>query len=289
MKIKRIIAAFITAALLITNTAFAADDGLTRGEAADMLLAAADDYNPGVQRSDVIMGYDDSEPHEDWCVNRVEALVMLSRAFSTLPALTGHNARVALKSGDFTDIPDWAKEELKPVFDAGVAAGTADGVFSPSDNVTKEQMELFIKRVYALFGTNEKDDFYAAVNREALNKLELKPGRMMAGSLYDLQDDSTEKVNEIIKEAIEKGGENGSKEQKISYFYNNILDTESRNKIGIAPVKPYSVLQRLYQDLKIQITQSSTTLWQGRGQAQKHASLQNIFRAWMFTRRINCV
>ena len=62
---------------------------------------------------------------------------------------------------------------------------------------------------------------------------------MIAGNLYDLQDDSTEKVNAIIKEAIEKGGEKGSKEQKIADFYNNILDTESRNKIGIAPIKPY--------------------------------------------------
>ena len=54
---------------------------------------------------------------------------MLSRAFGTLPELTGHNARVALKSGDFTDIPEWAAPELTPVLDAGIAAGTADGIF----------------------------------------------------------------------------------------------------------------------------------------------------------------
>ncbi len=240
MKTKRIIAAGVTAAVLFTNTVFASDMYATRGEVADMLLSAADDYNPNVQRSDIIKGYGgDGELHEDWNINRAEALVMLSRAFGELPALSGHNARVALKSGSFGDIPDWAKPELQPVLDSGIAAGTAEGTFSPYDDVTKEQMELFIKRAYALFGTNEKDDFYAAVNKDALDKLELKPGRTMAGTLYDLQDSSMEEVNAIIKETIENGGKQGSKEQKISDFYKNILDTKSRNEIGVSPIKPY--------------------------------------------------
>lgn len=240
MKTKRIIAAGMTAALLVTNTVSASDMYATRGETADMLLSAADDYNKDVKRSDIIKGYGgDGELHEDWNINRAEALVMLSRAFGKLPELTGHNARVALKSDAFSDIPEWAKPELQPVLDAGIAAGTADGIFSPYDDVTKEQLELFIKRAYALFGTNEKDDFYAAVNKDALNKLEIKPGRMMSGTLYDLQDESMEEVNAIIKETIEKGGENGSKEQKIADFYKNILDSDSRNEIGIAPIKPY--------------------------------------------------
>ena len=240
MKTKRIIASGIAAAMLLANTAFASDMYATRGETADMLLLAADDYNKGVKRSDVIKGYGgDGELHEDWNINRAEALVMLARAFGKFPSLTGHNARVALKSGDFNDIPDWAKDELAPVLDAGIAAGTADGTFSPYDDVTKEQMEIFIKRAYALFGTNERDDFYASVNKEALSKLELKPGRTIAGTLYDLQDESTENVNNIIKETIEKGGKKGSKEQKIADFYNNILDNESRNEIGAAPIKPY--------------------------------------------------
>lgn len=240
MKTKRIIAAGMTAALLVTNTVSASDMYATRGETADMLLSAADDYNKDVKRSDIIKGYGgDGELHEDWNINRAEALVMLSRAFGKLPELTGHNARVALKSDAFSDIPEWAKAELQPVLDAGIAAGTSDGIFSPYDDVTKEQLELFIKRAYALFGTNEKDDFYAAVNKDALNKLELKPGRMMSGTLYDLQDESMEEVNTIIKETIEKGGEKGSKEQKIADFYKNILDSDSRNEIGVAPIKPY--------------------------------------------------
>lgn len=240
MKSKRLITAILTAAMLLGNTAFASDMYATRGEVADMLLLAADDYNPSVKRTDIIKGYGgDGELHEDWNINRAEALVMLSRAFGTLPELTGHNARVALKSGDFTDIPDWARQELQPVFDAGIAAGTAGGIFSPSDDVTKEQMNLFIQRVYALYGTNEKDDFYAAVNKNVLNTLEIKPGRVLAGTLFDLEDESTAQVNEIIKEITSGKWEKGTKEQKIADLYNNILDIESRNRIGVEPIVPY--------------------------------------------------
>lgn len=240
MKLKKIVTSILALSMLLGNTAFASGTYATRGEVADMLLLAADDYNPTVLRSDIIKGYgDDGELHEDWNINRAEALVMLKRAFGTLPELTGHNARVALKSGDFTDIPDWARQELQPVLDAGIAAGTAEGIFSPSDDVTKEQMNLFIQRVYALYGTNEKDDFYASVNKDALSTLEIKPGRVLAGTLFDLQDESTAQVNEIIKEVTSGKWEKGTKEQKIADFYNSILDTESRKRIGVAPLIPY--------------------------------------------------
>lgn len=240
MKTKRILAVGVAAAVIFTNTAFASDMYATRGEVANMLLQAADDYNPNVKYSDIIKGYGgDGELHEDWNVNRAEALVMLSRAFGKLPELTGHNARVALKSGAFDDIPDWAAPELTPVLDAGLSVGTADGIFSPYDDVTKEQMQIFIKRAYALFGTNEKDDFYAAVNKDVLNTLSLKPGRVIAGTLYDLGDKSAEEVNDIIKDAIEKGGEKGSKEQKMADFYKNILDVEKRNKNDMSVLQKY--------------------------------------------------
>ncbi|MEE1351258.1 MAG: peptidase, partial [Clostridia bacterium] len=84
MKSKKLITTILAAAMLLGNTAFAADNYATRGEVADMLLMAADDYNPTVERSDIIKGYGgDGELHEDWNINRAEALVMLSRAFGT--------------------------------------------------------------------------------------------------------------------------------------------------------------------------------------------------------------
>ncbi len=239
MKMKKIFAAVLALVLMTNIPVLAEDNSITRGETAQMLLTAADDYNGDVKLTDIIQGYEDGGLYEGKPVTRAEALVMMKRAFGELPEPTGHNRRVAIPAEEFTDIPEWAETELSEVFDAGIAAGTDKGVFSPDELVTKRQMELFIERVYSLFGTNERDDFYAAVNKDALNSLEIKPGRTAAGTLYDLSDESDEKVGEIIKEIISKPHEKGTKEQKIADVYNNFLDMEARNKAGITPIKKY--------------------------------------------------
>ncbi len=239
MKIKKIFAAALVLSMLTNIPVFAEDNSITRGETAQMLLTAADDYNSDIKLTDIIQGYEDGGLYEGKTVTRAEALVMLKRAFGELPEPVGHNKRVAILTEEFTDIPEWAETELSEVFNAGIAAGTGEGVFSPDELVTKRQMELFIERVYSLFGTNERDDFYAAVNKDALNSLEIKPGRTAAGTLYDLSDESDEKVGEIIKEIISKPHEKGTKEQKIADVYNNFLDMEARNKAGITPIKKY--------------------------------------------------
>lgn len=234
---KKIIALIIAISALAANTAFAAE--ATRGYTADYLLRSANFYNPTVKRSDIIQGYEDGQLHEGESVTRAETLVMLKRAFGNLPPLTGQNKRAAIPMDSFSDIPLWAESELGDIFNAGIAAGTSDGIFSPDEPVTTEQLELFTKRVFSLFGTNEKDDFYAAVNKDALNTLEIKPGRINAGSMYDLNDKVTEQINEIIKDIASKTHKKGSTEQKICDFYNSILDKESRNKIGIEPIQKY--------------------------------------------------
>ena len=242
MKKKTLITALLCASLLgnIPAALAADDDPATRGEVASMLLTAADDYNPGVEKTDIIKGYEDGQLHEENSVTRAEALVMLKRAFGELPEPEGHNARVAIPAEEFTDIPEWAETELADVFDAGIVAGTAEGIFSPNDNVTERQMELFIERVFSLFGTNLKDDFYAAVNKDTLNALTIKPGRTISGTLYDLSDKSAEQVSEILAELLERDpSENNEKEQKIVNLYNNIADMDARNEAGIEPIQEY--------------------------------------------------
>ena len=59
---------------------------LSRGEAAAKLMAAADDYNPGVQKTDILKGYSDGSLHEERPVTRAQALVMLRRAFGEVDA-----------------------------------------------------------------------------------------------------------------------------------------------------------------------------------------------------------
>ena len=83
-----------------------------RGQVADMLLTAADDYQPGLKRSDIIHGYEDGQTREDQPIARVEAFIMISRAFSPLPEPDKYNARLNPSNTEFSDMPAWAKPEL---------------------------------------------------------------------------------------------------------------------------------------------------------------------------------
>lgn len=237
---KQFIAFCMSLIILITPfSVFSQDYDLSRGEAADMLLAAADFYNPGIQKNDILKGYDDGQLHEERGVSRAEALVMLSRAFGKLPETSGHNKNVALKKEDFSDIPLWAQAELENVFDSGIVAGTAKGVFSPDDNVTKDQMKLFIKRVYALYGENLKDDFYASVNKEILENIEILPGNLAAGTLESMQIQAAEQLEKIINKVVSGKNPMGTPEQKLADLYKCVIDVEKRNREGVSPIKEY--------------------------------------------------
>ena len=107
--------------------AWAEDRAATRGEVVEMLLAAADDYNPGVTKEDIIRGYEDGDLREGQSVTRAEALVMLARAFGPLPERKGVNAAQAIPADSFSDIPAWAAETLAPVFEAGTSGRHSAG------------------------------------------------------------------------------------------------------------------------------------------------------------------
>lgn len=209
----------------------------TRGKVADMLLSAADDYNPGVKRTDIIKGYSDGKLHEGDPITRAQALVMLERAFGTLPTPKGDNARSGYGASNFTDIPAWARKELANVLSSGIVAGTSATTFDPDSKVTVHQMELFIQRVYALEGTNLKDDFYAAVNKTALDNSVIVPGYGGSGSFVDLMVKVDKDVASLIRETA--ANPKTASEEKIAALYNNILDTTDRDKAGITPIKPY--------------------------------------------------
>ncbi len=238
MKMTRV-AALSLIFTLILPLCVVAENYINRGQVADMLLLAADYYNPTVERSDIIKGYEDGLLHEDRNVTRAEALVMLKRAFGDIPVPKGHNKRVALSYDNFTDIPAWAENELEDVFNSGIVVGTSKGIFTPDANVTREQMELFIDRMYSLYGTNLKDDFYATVNKGALERLEILSGNATAGTLVNMQLNTLSTLGRMIINLSDKDNKEGSKEQKIANLYNCIVDVKSRNEEGANPIKPY--------------------------------------------------
>ena len=216
--------------------AWAEDRAATRGEVVEMLLAAADDYNPGVTKEDIIRGYEDGDLREDQSVTRAEALVMLARAFGPLPERKGVNAAQAIPADSFSDIPAWAAETLAPVFEAGLVAGTAPGVFSPNEAVTVHQMELFIHRTYALFGSNERDDFYATANKEHLDNAEVWD---YTGTFYETGDITYSQVGDMLSslyDEVNAGTLTDTRARKLEAYDSSIRDAEGRNAAGIAPI-----------------------------------------------------
>ena len=212
------------------------DRTATRGEVVEMLLAAADDYNPGVTKGDIIRGYENGDLREGQSVTRAEALVMLSRAFGTLPERKGVNAAQAIPADSFSDVPAWAAETLAPVFEAGLVAGTAPGVFSPNEAVTVHQMELFIRRTYALFGSNERDDFYATANKDHLDNAEVGD---YTGTGYEIGDIAFDQAADMLfglYDEVNAGTLTDIRARKLEAYDSSVMDAEGRNAAGIAPI-----------------------------------------------------
>ena len=148
-QIKKRLLAGATAALLalsLVPSAFAAEP-LTRREARDILLAASEGYVSADADREILKGDENGDLHLDRTLTRAEALVMLERAFGGLPTPVGANARSGFSAEVFTDVPDWAQAELTGVLNAGIVAGTGDGLLSPQRPVTDAELDLLLRRV----------------------------------------------------------------------------------------------------------------------------------------------
>ncbi|TCZ77396.1 peptidase [Paenibacillus albiflavus] len=242
----------------------------TRGEIVNTLLAAADVYNSGINKGAVIKGYENGELKENEPVLKIEALVMLSRAFGELPKPAGNDLRIGTFGTQFTDVPAWAQGDISKLSSAGVLVGNPDGTLGVNDYMTIDEFQTLIVRIWALEGSNLKDDFYETINKKWLNSSTIPAGEMMGGGFTDLAASNDEKLAQIMDELIGKQFAEGTKEQKLADFYIAALDTENRNKQGIEPIKKYltaidhaKTLDELVQaDLEMEKSIGVSTLFQ---------------------------
>ncbi|WP_068774128.1 M13-type metalloendopeptidase [Paenibacillus sp. FJAT-26967] len=211
----------------------------TRGDLVAALLKAADAYNSGISKEAVIEGYEDGDLREKDPARKVEALIMLSRAFGKLPQPVGNDLRTGTFDVKFTDVPAWAKEDIDKLAQAGVLTGKSDGTLGVNDTITIHEFQTVIARIWALKGSHLNDDFYESINKGWLNKSTIPAGEIMGGGFSELSLQNDEKIAKIIKELTGKQFAEGTKEQKLADFYAAALDTESRNKQGLEPLQKY--------------------------------------------------
>ena len=82
------------------------------------------------------------------------------------------------------------------------------------------------------------DDFYQFATGGWQKNNPLPAAYSRYGSFDVLTENNNKKINAILAELQKKTYKNGTIEQKLSDFYKLALDTDRRNKEGIAPVKP---------------------------------------------------
>ncbi|WP_291760031.1 M13-type metalloendopeptidase [Lysinibacillus sp. UBA5990] len=211
----------------------------TRGEIVKTLLLAADAYQSGLNKEAIIQGSKNKDLRENEPAKKVEALVMLSRAFGELPEPVGNDLRSGTFGVEYTDIPTWAKKDIDNLTKAGVLTGNPDGTLGANDPISIDEFQQMIARIWTLKGSHLHDDFYEAINKEWLNKSTIPVGEIMGGGFPELQKQNTDKIEKIITELSGKQFAEGTKEQKIADFYSTALDTNNRNKQGIEPIQKY--------------------------------------------------
>lgn len=84
-----------------------------------------------------------------------------------------------------------------------------------------------------------QDDFYNYVNGNWMKTVEIPSDKARWGSFDELREHTDIAVLKILKESLNQNFEKGSDGQKIAELYKSYIDFDSRDQIGLAPVKPY--------------------------------------------------
>lgn len=207
---------------------------LTLGQTADYFVRTAGKYGKTVDRSSILEGFEEGEK-----ATRMQMLVLAQRAFGELPVRSGTSRLMNPPPVDVTDVPEWASLALQELSEGGMLADSdLEKAESP---VTEADAAVLVSRFYALSGTNLKDDFYAAVNKERLDSMKIPEGEIFAGGSSTVTANTDRQLHELILEITASGAvyADGSPEQKIRDLYLSVLGTENRDREGIAPLRKY--------------------------------------------------
>lgn len=234
--IRRRALAAVLAVTVLTGPALAADGALTRGETRDRLVEAAEGYQPGLTPEDVLQGCGDGTLQEGRAVTRLEALVMLRRAFGPLDAPDAYWQRNMERDVAYDGVPAWAEADVAALAAAGILVSSENDLSAP---VTEEDLDRLVRRVWAQDGTDLKDDFFAAVNDQALNDIVFQPGLRLAGCMADLDAQVRDQIQTTVSGLADRAGELTEGEARVRTLYERYLDDGDRQAEGVAPLKPW--------------------------------------------------
>ena len=106
-------------------------------------------------------------------VTKAQCYYLISRAFDNFPQLQGDCLANAPSKVTYYDMPMWAGNEIGKMISCGLVDNDGSGAFYPLQNVTEKEFDTILQRVYRLYGTNNKDDFYSYVNPVSYTHLDV--------------------------------------------------------------------------------------------------------------------
>ena len=186
----------------------------------------SDQYKEDVSRAvvgGIVKGYQDRTIRPSEKVSRLEAMVMLARC---VPELEAEGEVI-----EFTDVPEWAKENIDYLSQAGLVKGYGDGTMGADDFITTEQVGLLVQRSdEALRTVTAGESFYGYVNEKLFRNASLENptyidpihGAIVTHSdcwshfddVYNkIVTEETEILNKIVNGEVEY--EKGSPEQRV--------------------------------------------------------------------------
>jgi putative endopeptidase len=212
---------------------------LTCGQARDLIYSAATHYRNGLTPAVLLNSIPDGAARENKWVTRAEAFVMLDRAFYDLPEPVGDWLRIAPNPAIYSDMSDWARSAVDNLNKAGVLYVVRDNLLSGSDLMKRTELDTLLFRIYAMLGTNLKDDFYTAVNKDFLDNSTLTGNAVVTSRFDDMADKAYGQFNEILEGILSGSWAEGTPDRKIVDFYEAYVNMDARNTAGVAPLKPY--------------------------------------------------
>ena len=206
-------------------------DELTKGEILDILLSSAPDYTSYISAEDIVSGYNEGDFREDKLAEDIEMLVMISRAFPFMEEPKGVNLAELPQKAEERELPYWAQKHYDYLNKRGII--TSNTVLD--DSVTREELDMYLKRVWHYCAQSPKDDFYAYANRDAL--IDNNNGEVNVSSFSDVNLKTAERVRNILKNLKENGAKTTQEEKILAVYESSLAMLKSEG--SLSPLKTY--------------------------------------------------
>ncbi|MCA5006814.1 M13 family metallopeptidase [Sphingobacterium bovistauri] len=106
-----------------------------------------------------------------------------------------------------------------------------------ASNFTFAQDYKAINKDFMDQSVRPQDDFYNYVNGNWMKTVQIPSDKARWGSFDELRENTDVAVLEILKKALNEPHTKGSDGQKIADLYRSFVDFETRNKVGLEPIK----------------------------------------------------